>query len=118
MARQRLKLKQASAVLQVQPRELQNLVQFGVVKPQRSAGTYFFDMRVLLAAKVALYLKESMGTRTSVLSKLMDAFSASEEKFWKCSPNSKLRRNLRANAETVCLPTPDTYISSVRELSL
>jgi len=83
MARQRLKLKQASAVLQVQPRELQNLVQFGVVKPQRSARTYFFDMKVLLAAKVA-----------------------------------KLRRNLRANAETVCLPTPDTYISSVRELSL
>ena len=79
MALQKLKLKQASAVLQVQPKELQNLVQFGVVKPQRSAGTYFFDMKVLLAAKVALYLKESLGTRTSVLSKLMDAFSASEE---------------------------------------
>ena len=37
-------------------------VQFGVVKPQRSAGTYFFDMKMLLAAKVALYLKESLGT--------------------------------------------------------
>jgi hypothetical protein len=77
---QRLKLKQASAVLQVEPKELQNLVQFGVVKPQRSAGTYFFDMKMLLAAKVALYLKESLGTRTSVLSKLMNAFSESEEK--------------------------------------
>jgi DNA-binding transcriptional MerR regulator len=80
MTRQRLKLKQASAVLQVHPKQLQNLVQFGVVKPQRSAGTYFFDMRMLLAAKIALYLKESLGTRTTVLSKLMDAFSASEEK--------------------------------------
>src|SRR5262245_15074015 len=80
MTREKLKLKQASAVLQVQPKELQNLVQFGVVKPQRSAGTYFFDMKVLLAAKVALYLKESLGTRTSVLSKLMNAFSESEEK--------------------------------------
>jgi len=80
MTGQKLKLKQASAVLQVQPKELQNLVQFGVVKPQRSAGTYFFDMKVLLAAKVALYLKESLGTRTSVLSKLIEAFSESEEK--------------------------------------
>jgi ectoine hydroxylase-related dioxygenase (phytanoyl-CoA dioxygenase family) len=31
-----LKLKQASAVLQIQPKELQNLVQFGVVKPKWS----------------------------------------------------------------------------------
>ena len=87
MTRQKLKLKQASAVLQVQPKELQNLVQFGVVKPRRSAGTYFFDMKVLLAAKVALYVKESLGTRTSVLSKLMDAFSASEQKFRAENPN-------------------------------
>ncbi len=75
-----LKLKQASAVLQVQPKELQNLVQFGVVKPRRSAGTYFFDKKVLLAAKVALYLKESLGTRTSVLSKLTNALSQAEDK--------------------------------------
>jgi hypothetical protein len=32
MQKQRLKLKQASAVLQIEPKELQNLVQFGVVK--------------------------------------------------------------------------------------
>jgi len=65
-----LKLKQATAILQIQPKELQNLVQFGVVKPKRSEGTYFFDMNTLLVAKVAFYLKESLGTRTSVLSKL------------------------------------------------
>ena len=79
MTRQRLKLKQASAVLEMQPKELQNLVQFGVVKPKRSEGTYFFDSNTLLVAKVAFCLKESLGTRTSVLSKLMTAFSASEE---------------------------------------
>jgi hypothetical protein len=79
MKAQSLKLKQASAVLQVQPKDLQNLVQFGVVKPKRSEGTYVFDSNALLRAKVAFYLKDSLGTRSSVLSKLMDAFSASEE---------------------------------------
>jgi len=79
MKAQSLKLKQASAVLQVPPKDLQNLVQFGVVKPKRFEGTYVFDANALLTAKVALYLKDSLGTRSSVLSKLMDAFSASEE---------------------------------------
>jgi hypothetical protein len=79
MAKPGLKLKQASAVLQIQPKDLQNLVQFGVVKPRRLDGTYVFDTDTLVAAKVASHLKESLGTRTSVLSKLMDAFSASEE---------------------------------------
>ncbi len=79
MKAQSLKLKQASAVLQVPPKDLQNLVQFGVVKPKRSEGTYVFDSNALLRAKVALYLKDSLGTRSSVLCKLMDAFSASEE---------------------------------------
>ncbi|HEV2421809.1 MAG TPA: hypothetical protein VGS59_08890 [Candidatus Acidoferrales bacterium] len=49
------------------------------MKPKRSEGTYYFDPSTLLVAKVAFYLKESLGTRTSVLSKLMDAFSESEE---------------------------------------
>lgn len=80
MTGQMLKLKQASAVLQVAPKELQNLVQFQVVKPKRSEGTYYFDPSTLLVAKVALYLKESLGTRTTVLSKLMAAFSESEKK--------------------------------------
>ena len=70
MEKRGLKLKQATAILQIQPKELQNLVQFGVVKPKRSEGTYFFDMNTLLVAKVAFYLKESLGTSTSVLSKL------------------------------------------------
>jgi len=47
MPRQGLKLKQASTVLQIEPKELQNLVQFGVVKPRRLEGTYFFDADAL-----------------------------------------------------------------------
>src|SRR5713226_507099 len=87
MQRLGLKLKQASAVLQIQPKELQNLVQFGIVKPRRSEGTYFFDTNTLLVAKVASYLKESLGTRTSVISKLMEVFSACEEKRKSENPN-------------------------------
>ena len=61
MLHRALKLKQASAVLRVEPKELQNLVQFGVVRPQRVDGTYLFDRETLLTAKVAFRLKESLG---------------------------------------------------------
>jgi hypothetical protein len=80
MAGRKLKLKQASAVLEIHPKELQNLVQFGVVKPARARGAYFFDAHTLLAAKVASHLKTMLGTRTAVLSKLMAAFNQSQEK--------------------------------------
>ena len=80
MLQRALKLKQASAVLKVQPKELQNLVQFGVVKPKRVDGAYLFDKETLLTAKVALRLKESLGTRTDILSKLIDTFRASEKR--------------------------------------
>jgi hypothetical protein len=79
MLQRALKLKQASAVLKVEPKELQNLVQFGVVKPKRVDGTYFFDRETLLTAKVAFRLKESLGTRANVLLKLIDVFRASEK---------------------------------------
>ena len=79
MPQRRLKLKQASAVLKVEPKELQNLVQFGVVKPKRVDGVYLFDKEALLTAKVAFRLKESLGTRANVLSKLIDVFRASEK---------------------------------------
>src|SRR2546430_15609918 len=95
MKAQSLKLKQASAVLQVPPKDLQNLVQFGVVKPKRFEGTYVFDANALLTAKVALYLKDSLGTRSSVLSKLMDAFSASEEELKSENPTYVVRSEER-----------------------
>jgi hypothetical protein len=67
MNRARLKLKQASAVLETSPKELQNLVQFGVIKPARRAGLFVFDSKALYAAKVALFLKEALGTNTELL---------------------------------------------------
>ena len=63
-----LKLKQASAVLETSPKELQNLVQFGVVSPRRKAGLFVFDLEVLYAAKIALFLKKALGTNTEMLS--------------------------------------------------
>ena len=87
MSGQDLKLKQASAVLQVRPKDLQNLVQFGVLKPKMSAGTYLFDARTLLAAKVAFYLRDSLGTPTNVLSRLIEALRVSEEKLRMETPN-------------------------------
>ena len=107
MPKQGLKLKQASAVLQMQPKELQNLVQFGVVKPKRFEGTYFFDTNTLLVAKVAFCLKEYLGTRTNVLSKLMDAFSASEQEFKSENPKYIVFKcRLSADQEPIKLGVP------------
>jgi hypothetical protein len=71
-----LKLKQASAVLGVNPKDLQNLVQFKVLRPVRRDSFYWFDNRLLLEAKVALYLKESLGTSTAVLALFTRALSS------------------------------------------
>src|SRR5207249_1715274 len=70
-----LKLKQASAVLGVAPKDLQNLVQFKVLRPTRRDSFYWFNNRLLLEAKVALYLKESLGTSTEVLALFARALS-------------------------------------------
>lgn len=74
-----LKLKQASAVLGVAPKDLQNLVQFKVLRPTRRDSFYWFDNRLLLEAKVALYLKESLGTSTEVLALFARALSNLKE---------------------------------------
>jgi len=66
-----LKLKQASAVLGMPPKELQNFVQFGVVKPKRREGLYWFDQTVLLQAKIGWYLRVSLGVSTSYLARLV-----------------------------------------------
>lgn len=71
----RLKLKQASAVLGVSPKELQNLVQFGVLRPFRRNRVYWFDTGLLFQAKVALYLKDSLGTSSDLLARFTTALS-------------------------------------------
>ena len=76
MAAIELKLKQASAVLGVAPKDLQNLVQFKVLRPTRRNSFYWFDNRLLLEAKIALYLKESLGTSTEVLALFTRALSS------------------------------------------
>ena len=50
-----LKLKQASGVLGVAPKDLQNLIQFDILRPTRRNSFYWFDNRLLLEAKIALY---------------------------------------------------------------
>ena len=75
-----LKLKQASAVLGVAPKDLQNLVQFNVLRPARRDSFYWFDNRLLLEAKIALYLKESLGTSTEVLALFTRALSNLKDK--------------------------------------
>jgi hypothetical protein len=71
-----LKLKQASAVLGVAPKDLQNLVQFKVLRPSRRDSIYWFDNRLLLEAKIALYLKDSLGASTDVLTLFVRALSS------------------------------------------
>ena len=69
-----LKLKQASAVLGVAPKDLQNLVQFKVLRPSRDS-IYSLDNRLLLEAKIAPYLRDSLGTSTDVLTLFARALS-------------------------------------------
>jgi hypothetical protein len=70
-----LKLKQASVVLGTPPKELQNLVQFQVVRPRKRGRTYWFDRNTLLQAKCALYLKQSLGASTEHLAGFVRALS-------------------------------------------
>jgi hypothetical protein len=62
-----LKLKQASAVLGIPAKDLQNFVQFGVVKAKRREGLYRFDEAELLQAKIGWYLRASLGVSTGCL---------------------------------------------------
>jgi hypothetical protein len=70
-----LKLKQASAVLGVRPKDLQNFVQAGVLRPRRVGALYYFNRNALLSARVALYLKDSLGASTRYLTKFTRAVS-------------------------------------------
>src|SRR5215471_19075313 len=75
-----LKLKQASAALEVPPKDLQNLVQLGVIRPVRRERVCWFDTNLLLKAKVAFYLKESLGSSSDVLARFTEALSQKLDK--------------------------------------
>ena len=98
----KMKLKQASAVLGVPPKELQNLVQFGVLRPKRRARVCFFDANVLLQAKVAGYLKESLGTSTRYLVLFTRALSQFSDK--EVSKRNILTLCARSAPGRVCRP--------------
>lgn len=66
-----LKLKQASAVLGAAPKDVQNLVQFRIVRPKRRGGVYWFDASALLTANVAFYLKDALGASTGSLARVV-----------------------------------------------
>ena len=91
MATTELKLKQASAVLGVAPKDLQNLVQFKVLRPTRRDNFYWFDNRLLLEAKIALYLKESLGTSTEMLARFTRALSSLKDQEMKGTRYLSLR---------------------------
>ena len=74
-----LKLKQASVVLDVSPKELQNFVQFKVIRPKRRGRIYTFDGDTLLQAKCALYLKETLGASTQYLAGFVRALAGSPD---------------------------------------
>jgi len=75
-----LKLKQASIVLGVSPKDLQNLVQLGVIRPVRRDRVCWFDTNLLLKAKVAFYLKESLGSSSDLLARFTEALSQNLDK--------------------------------------
>jgi len=93
----RLKLKDASYVLGVSPKDLQNLVQFGVLKPPRQDRFFVFDSATLLQAKVAFYLKESLGTSVPLLARFTTEIfkDMPRSKIGKASNISILSRPLR-----------------------
>lgn len=70
-----LKLKQASVVADVPPKDLQNLVQFKVIRPKRRGRVYWFDRDTLLQAKCAFYLKETLGASTEYLAGFVRALA-------------------------------------------
>ena len=50
-------------------------MQFKVLRPIRRDAFYWFDKLLLLEAKIAFYLKESLGTSTEVLALFAHALS-------------------------------------------
>lgn len=72
MKRVEFKLKQASAVLGVPPKDLQNLIQLNVLRPRLRDNLYWFDTSLLLQAKIAFYLRDALGTSSELLGRFTE----------------------------------------------
>src|SRR5438552_6702379 len=68
-----LKLKQASSVLDLDPKELQNLVQFNIVSPKMSGDIYLFRTADLCRALVANALKTHLGMKAQNVRTVLDS---------------------------------------------
>lgn len=62
-------------MLNALPKEVQNLVQFKVVRPKRRGRAYWFDRDTLMQAKCAFYLKEALGMSTDYLAGFVRALA-------------------------------------------
>jgi len=89
-------------VLGVTPKDLQNLVQFGVIKPRIRRRVFWFDKEGLLRAKVAFYLKESLGASTQMLARFTDALFRSASK-----PQPGLARRKRTSVTLLSRPSAE-----------
>lgn len=78
-----LKLKQASVLLGISRKELQNLVQFGVIRPRRRSSVFWFSEKELLQAKVADYLKKSLGISTYYLAIITEELAKHPESWYR-----------------------------------
>lgn len=82
-----LKLKQASSVLDLDPKELQNLVQFNIVSPQMSGDRYLFKTADLCRALVANTLKTRLGMKTQSVRTVLDSTHLSWDKLLVAKPS-------------------------------
>ena len=89
-------------MLGVTPKDLQNLVQFGVIKPRIRRRVFWFDKEGLLRAKVAFYLKESLGASTQMLARFTDALFRSASK-----PQPGLARRKRTSVTLLSRPSAE-----------
>ena len=109
------KLKQASALLGVPPKDLQNLVQLGVIHPLRRNRVCWFNTNLLLEAKVAFYLKDTLGSSSDLLARFTEALSKSVGKAKMGeSGNIRLRSRPLDGADAVEIKIP--FRSLAREL--
>ena len=108
------KLKQASAVLGVPPKDLQNLVQLGVIRPVRRNRVCWFDSKLLLEAKVAFYLKETLGSSSDLLARFTEALSKNLDKSKSDFRDIRLRSRPLDGGDAVEVKIP--FRSLAREL--
>jgi hypothetical protein len=91
-------------------------MQFKVLRPNRRDSFYWFDSRLLLEAKIALYLKESLGTSTEVLALFTRALSNLTDEDVMKSRVPSLRSRPARGREAIEVRIPLRDLASVYEL--